>query len=253
MNEKISKTEMLYTNSVAVDKLPTIDALKLMLRDHEKGILSVRKSLRKIEKAVELIYIHLKKNDKSKIIYCGAGTSGRIGVQDGVELYPTFGWPIERLDYILAGGKEALTKSIENSEDDVENAKLVVKNKIFNNSDVVIGLAASGNTKFTGEILKLASKNGALTIAISNNPKGYILDQAKIKIILDTKQEVIAGSTRLKAGTAQKVCLNLLSSMLMIKLGNVKEGQMINLIPANEKLKKRKLMIEKYFEEKKYE
>ena len=98
----------------------------------------------------------------------------------------------------------------------------------------------------------MASKNGALTIAISNNPKGYILDQAKIKIILDTKQEVIAGSTRLKAGTAQKVCLNLLSSMLMIKLGNVKEGQMINLIPANEKLKKRKLMIEKYFEEKKY-
>ena len=111
MNEKISKTEMLYTKSIPIDKLSTIEALNLMLKDHENGILSVRKSLKKIEKAVKLIYSHIKKDDNSKIIYCGAGTSGRIGVQDGVELYPTFGWPIARLGYILAGGKEALTKS----------------------------------------------------------------------------------------------------------------------------------------------
>ena len=246
MNKNIPETELLYTNSIPVDKLSTSDALQLMLSEHGNGISSVRNSLKEIEKAVNSIYDFIKRNHNSKIIYCGAGTSGRIGVQDGVELNPTFGWPMERLDFILAGGEEALTKSIENSEDDVGYAKLVAKRYEFSNC-VVIGLAASGNTKFTEEILKIASQKDSLTIAISNNPKGKILDQAKLKIILDTKQEVIAGSTRMKAGTAQKVCLNLISSMLMIKLGNVKDGQMINLIPNNEKLKKRKLRMKKYF------
>jgi N-acetylmuramic acid 6-phosphate etherase len=247
MNKKIPDTELLYTDSSPVDKLTTSEALKVMLSDHENGLFSVRKALKEIEKAVKLIYSHIKNNHKSKIIYCGAGTSGRIGVQDGVELNPTFGWPTERLDFILAGGVEALTKSIENSEDDIENAKLLAKKHKLTNSDVVIGLAASGNTRFTEEILKIASKKDSLTIAISNNPMGSILGKAKINIVLDTKQEVIAGSTRLKAATAQKVCLNLISTMLMIKLGNVKDGQMINLIPNNKKLIKRKLRIEKYF------
>ena len=123
MNEKISKTEMLYTNSMPVDKLSAIDALNLMLSDHEKGILSVRKSLREIEKAVKLIYSHIKQNDDSKIIYCGAGTSGRIGVQDGAELYPTFGWPQNRVGFIIAGGIKALTKSFEGAEDNIFQAQ----------------------------------------------------------------------------------------------------------------------------------
>tara|TARA_B100002051_G_scaffold265976_1_gene292560 strand:- start:387 stop:1154 length:768 start_codon:yes stop_codon:yes gene_type:complete len=250
MCEKIPETELLYTNSRPVDKLQTIKALQLMLKDHENGVKAVEKSLDKIEKTVKSIYKHLKKYNKAKLIYCGAGTSGRIGVQDGVELYPTFGWPTERLRFLLAGGTEALTKSIENSEDDIENARLLAESNNFNKSDVVIGLAASGNTKFTEEILKKASKKGALTVAISNNPNGTILDQARFKIILDTKQEVIAGSTRLKAGTAQKICLNLISSMVMIKMGKVREGQMINMITNNEKLKKRKLRIESYFNKK---
>lgn len=250
MSEKISKTEMLYTDSVPVDKLSTNKALKLMLEEHKNGILSVKKSLNKIEKTVDSVYLHLKNNTNSKIIYCGAGTSGRIGVQDGVELYPTFGWPVSRLSYIIAGGDQALTKSIENSEDDIERAKHIAKENNFSRGDVVIGLAASGNTRFTEEILKHAKKKDALTIAISNNPAGSILKHGKVKIILDTKQEVIAGSTRMKAGTAQKVCLNLISTMVMIKMGNVREGQMVNLIPNNKKLKLRQLRMKKFFNNK---
>ncbi len=250
MSKNIPETELLYTKSIPVDKLSTLDALQLMLNEHENGMKSVRESIEKIEKAVISIYSHIQKSNKGKLIYCGAGTSGRIGVQDGVELYPTFGWPVDRLNFLLAGGKEALTKSIENSEDDIENAKFLAKNNNFNESDVVIGLAASGNTKFTEEILKIASKKGALTVAISNNPNGSILKQAKVKIILDTKQEVIAGSTRLKAGTAQKVCLNLISSMVMIMMGKVKDGQMINMVSNNKKLKDRKFRIEAYFNKK---
>ena len=110
----------------------------------------------------------------------------------------------------------------------------------------MIALAASGNTKFTSEILKFSISQNALTIAISNNPNGMILNNSSLKIILNTKEEVIAGSTRLKAGTAQKICLNMISSMVMVRMGKVKKGLMVNLVPNNKKLKKRKKMIENY-------
>lgn len=250
MCNKISPTELIYTDSLSIDKLSVKDALSLMLNDQLSGIMQLKKNVHEIESTVRLIIKHFQDNHKGRIIYCGAGTSGRIGMQDCVELYPTFGWPINRSFCILAGGKEALTRSIENSEDDFQNAQMVAESSNFTKNDLVIGLAASGNTIFTREVLKIAKKKGALTIAISNNPKGDILKEATSQIILDTKQEVIAGSTRLKAGTAQKVCLNLISSMLMIKLGKVKDGQMINMIPTNKKLKKRKLRINKYFKDK---
>ena len=250
MSNKVSPTELIYTNSLPIDKLSVKDALDLMLDDQLSGVSQIKKKLPEIEKTVELIVKHFKDNDNGRIIYCGAGTSGRIGMQDCVELYPTFGWPLDRSFYILAGGKEALTRSIENSEDDIQNAKIDAENAKFTKKDLVIGIAASGNTIFTVEVLKIAKQKGALTIAISNNPKGNILKEAKSKIILDTQQEVIAGSTRLKAGTSQKVCLNLISTMLMIQLGKVKDGQMINMIPTNIKLKKRKLRIQKYFKRK---
>ena len=176
------------------------------------------------------------------MIYVGAGTSGRIGVQDGVELYPTFNWPKERLDFIIAGGIKSLLSSIENSEDDLKLAENDVKKEI-SYEDVVIGLVASGNTPFTCKVLEKAKSTRSLTIAISNNPEGKILDFGDHKIILDTKEEIIAGSTRLKAGTSQKICLNIISSMVMIKMGRVKNGLMNKMVPTNEKLRIRKKII----------
>jgi len=180
------------------------------------------------------------------LIYAGAGTSGRIGVQDGVELLPTFSWPQKRLDYIIAGGKKAILKSIENAEDDTHQAIDMVLKKSVSSQDVVIALAASGNTPFTCKILEEANKIGALTIGISNNPNGNLLKFADSKIILDTKEEVIAGSTRLKAGTAQKICLNIISSLVMIKMGRVKNGKMSHMLPTNQKLRDRKIRIDNH-------
>lgn len=250
MNYKIPKIEQTYPIKHQIDTLDLSKSFNLMINDQAKVIEVIKKNKKNILIIINFLISHLSKFEDARLVYCGAGTSGRIGMQDCVELYPTFGWPINRSFCILAGGKEALTRSIENSEDDFQNAQMVAESSNFTKNDLVIGLAASGNTIFTREVLKIAKKKGALTIAISNNPKGDILKEATSQIILDTKQEVIAGSTRLKAGTAQKVCLNLISSMLMIKLGKVKDGQMINMIPTNKKLKKRKLRINKYFKDK---
>ena len=242
---KLPITEQLFTKSKPIDKLQTLKAINLILDEQEKASFSVRKIVHEIDKAVNAVVIHLKKNVSSRLIYVGAGTSGRIGIQDGIELIPTFGWPADRIDYVMAGGNEAVLKSVENAEDDLIKAKEAFQKNLINKNDVVIGLAASGNTPFTCEIMKLANKIKSLTIAISNNPRGKILKSGEYKIVLDTKEEVIAGSTRLKAGTAQKICLNIISTMVMTKLGFVKNGMMINLIPTNEKLKKRKIRIEK--------
>ncbi len=246
MNNIISTTELSYKSKKQIDELSDSEALKRMLYDQKIGINSLNPILPKILEVVSKVYYQLKKNSKSRLIYCGAGSSGRIAVQDGVELYPTFGWPLDRVQFIIAGGNEALIRSIENAEDDLLQAKRSVSKISINNKDVVIGLAASGNTPFTCKVIEEATTVGAITIGISNNPKGKILKKSIFKIILDTQQEVVAGSTRMKAGTVQKICLNLISTLLMIKLGCVKKGLMSNLVPTNKKLKLRKIMIEKY-------
>ncbi len=244
MSENTPKTELLYKKSTPIDQLSTEDAINLMINEQKHAALAVKKASKSIKCAINAIHKHLQLNQNSRLIYVGAGTSGRIGIQDGVELYPTFNWSKERLDYLIAGGNKAIVGSIENAEDDIISAKNIVLEKNINSKDVVIGLAASGNTPFTCKVMEEAKKNNALTISISNNFKGEILKYANIGIILDTKEEVIAGSTRLKAGTAQKICLNVISSMVMIKLGRIKNGLMINMVPTNEKLKKRKANID---------
>ena len=143
-------------------------------------------------------------------------------------------------------GEKISLKSIENAEDDEIKASKEVERLNVNEKDILIGVAASGNTPFTCRALKDASNKGALTVAISNNPYGKILENCTYKIILETNEEMIAGSTRLKAGTSQKICLNLISSMLMIKLGKVKKGRMISLVANNKKLKLRKESIFQY-------
>ena len=245
MIKNIPKTELTYKKSKPIDHLSSTEAIALMIKEQKDASLGVYKAMKSIEIAINKIYEHLKSSSKGRLIYAGAGASGRIGVQDGVELLPTFSWPQKRLDYIIAGGKKAILKSIENAEDDTQQAIDKILKKSVNSQDVVIALAASGNTPFTCKILEEANKTGALTIGISNNPNGNLLKFAVCKIILDTKEELIAGSTRLKAGTAQKICLNIISSSVMIKMGRVKNGNMSHMLPMNQKLRNRKLRINK--------
>ena len=243
MSENTSKTEFLYKKSKPIDHLSISDGIILMADEQKKATIEVRKASKSIEFAINKIYDHLVLNTKGRLIYVGAGTSGRIGVQDGVELFPTFNWPNNRLEFIIAGGIQALLKAVENAEDNMNLAENIVAEKLICHEDVVIGLAASGNTPFTCKVLEKAKFNNALTIAISNNPEGKILEYGDHKIILNTKEEVIAGSTRLKAGTAQKICLNIISSMVMVKMGKVKNGIMNEMIPTNKKLRLRKKLI----------
>ena len=244
MCKNIPQTEQTYKKSKPIDHLSSANAISLMIKEHRRASLDVFKAAKSIEIATDKIYQHLNLNAKGRLIYVGAGTSGRIGVQDGVELLPTFNWPKSRLDYIIAGGNAALLNSIENAEDDILEATKIVLTKSINSEDVIIGLAASGNTPFTCKVLEEANKKNALTIAISNNPSGKLLEFGKCQIILETKEELIAGSTRLKAGTAQKICLNVISSIVMVKMGRVKNGKMSHMLPTNQKLRDRKLRID---------
>ena len=244
MTKNIPQTEQTFKKSKPIDHLSSANAISLMIKEHRRASLDVFKAAKSIEIATDKIYQHLNLNPKGRLIYVGAGTSGRIGVQDGVELLPTFSWPKSRLDYILAGGNAALLNSIENAEDDILEATKIVLTKSINSDDVIIGLAASGNTPFTCKVLEEANKKNALTVAISNNPSGKLLEFGKCQIILDTKEELIAGSTRLKAGTAQKICLNIISSLVMVKMGRVKNGKMSYMLPTNQKLRDRRLRIE---------
>ena len=243
MSKNTPKTEQIFKKSKPIDQLSSAEAISLMIEEQQNASIEVKKSANSIEIAVEAIHSNLIKNPNGRLVYVGAGTSGRIGVQDGVELFPTFNWPKKRLEFIIAGGDKAILKAVENAEDDILEAKKIISKKCINSKDVVIGLAASGNTPFTCKVLEESNKKGALTIAISNNPKGKILNFGQYKIILNTKEEVISGSTRLKAGTAQKICLNIISSMVMVKMGRVKNGLMSHMVPTNDKLRKRKLII----------
>ena len=245
MSQNTPKTELLYNNSKPIDHLNVSEAISLMIREQKNASLEVKKASKPVEIAINSIHKHLLSNPNGRLIYVGAGTSARIGVQDGVELLPTFNWPKERLDFIIAGGAQALLKALENAEDNIEMAEKIVLEKSISNEDVVIGLAASGNTPFTCKVLEKAKFKNALTVAISNNTKGKILAYGDHKIILNTKEEVIAGSTRLKAATAQKICLNIISSMVMIKMGRVRNGTMTHMVPTNQKLRDRKLRIDR--------
>ena len=177
--------------------------------------------------------------DRGRIVYVGAGTSGRVAVQDGAELTPTFAWPNERVRFIVAGGDSAFVTSIEGAEDDVDDAVTQVNATQLTPHDVVIAVAASGTTPFTVAALQQAGRFDAVTIGIANNPDTALLASAKFPILVETGRELIAGSTRMKAGTAQKVVLNLISSGIMLRLGRVYRGMMVNMQPTNAKLKRR--------------
>ena len=176
---------------------------------------------------------------RGRLVYAGAGTSGRLAVQDGAELMPTFSWPEDRLVLLMAGGRDALVRSIEGAEDEIQLAAQLVQQHVVDSRDVLIAVAASGTTAFTVSCLREAKRRGALTIGIANNAGTPILEESDHPIWLDTGAEPIAGSTRLKAGTAQKIALNLLSTLLMILMGRVYNGLMVDVQAVNQKLVRR--------------
>jgi N-acetylmuramic acid 6-phosphate etherase len=175
-------------------------------------------------------------NPTGRLIYAGAGASGRLAVQDGVELHPTFGWPTDRLVYVVAGGDQALTRSIEGAEDDAATGTDQATALSPTPSDVVVAVAASGTTQYTRAVQQTAKQAGALTIALANNPGAPLLETADHPILLHTGPEFLAGSTRMTAGTAQKIALNLFSTHLMTQLGRVYQGHMVDMVPSNAKL-----------------
>jgi N-acetylmuramic acid 6-phosphate etherase len=176
---------------------------------------------------------------RGRLVYVGAGTSGRLAVQDGAELMPTFSWPQDRLLLLIAGGRDALLQSVEGAEDEIEHAVDLIRQHAIGEHDVVIAVAASGTTPFTLACLREAKKRRALTIGVANNRDTPLLQEADHPIFLDTGSEPIAGSTRMKAGTAQRIALNLLSSLLMILQGRVYEGLMVDVQAVNKKLVRR--------------
>jgi N-acetylmuramic acid 6-phosphate etherase len=178
-----------------------------------------------------------------RLIYVGAGTSGRLGLLDAVELYPTFSWPRSRAIALMAGGINALTDVVEGAEDDSQQgeADLLAVGPVAN--DVVLAIAASGCTPYVMGALHAASASGSLTIGLANNPNAPVLAAAQIGIALVTGPEVISGSTRLKAGTAQKIALNSFSSALMVGLNKVYGNLMVDLRPVNAKLVQRAISL----------
>ena len=232
----MKETEKKDTSFDTIENWETKKLLEELLKSQTKSFNAVKNALNEIELAVSFALKKLKKRN-SKIIYVGAGTSGRIGALDGVELNPTFGWPDDRVQFCFSGDDPL--KASEGSEDSEELAVEHFNNKNINQDDVVIGLAASGSTKYTLKIIELSKNIGALTIGISNNKNSLLLKIAEIKICLETGTEFLAGSTRLAAGTSQKIVLNLFSTSLMIKLNRVYKGFMIDVVASNKKLKKR--------------
>jgi N-acetylmuramic acid 6-phosphate etherase len=227
-------TESVNPRFADIDRWTTTEAVEAMLEGQLSAIASIKSQTGQIAAAAEAAAERLR--DGGRLVYVGAGTSGRVAVQDGVELGPTFGWPNTRLLYLIAGGTDALVRSAEGAEDDADDARSRIDEAAIGSGDVVIGVAASGRTPFTIAALKAAKAAGALTIAIANNAGTELLQVADHGLLAATGSEAIAGSTRMKAGTAQKAILNLLSTAIMLRLGRVYRGLMVDMVISNEKL-----------------
>jgi N-acetylmuramic acid 6-phosphate etherase len=230
-------TEEVDPRFADLDAWPLTSAMEAMWEGQLAAVAAIGHALPAITAATEAAKAAL--GDRGRIVYVGAGTSGRVAVQDGAELTPTFAWPSERVRFIVAGGDSAFVTSIEGAEDDVDDAVAQIDAAQLTSHDVVIAVAASGTTPFTVAALQQAGSFGAVTIAVANNPGTALLASAKFPILIETGPELIAGSTRMKAGTAQKVVLNLISSGIMLRLGRVYRGMMVNMPPTNAKLKRR--------------
>lgn len=231
-------TEEFSPRFADLDLWPTAEAVQAMLDGQLEAAAAVQSQAAAIASAAEAAAARLG-DHAGRLVYVGAGTSGRLAVQDGVELGPTFGWVNARTVYLIAGGHEALLSSVEGAEDDAAAGEWAMHSAAPAACDVVIGVAASGSTPYTLAAIRAAGEAGALTIGMANNPGAPLLQVAAHPILLDTGAEVLAGSTRMKAGTAQKIALNALSTAVMLRLGRVYDGRMIGMRVSNAKLRRR--------------
>jgi N-acetylmuramic acid 6-phosphate etherase len=231
------KTEESSPRYSSIDRWDPADVLESLIEGQFSAVAAVRAALPAIRSAAVAMEARLR--ERGRLVYAGAGTSGRLAVQDGAELTPTFGWPNDRLLLLIAGGRDALLQSVEGAEDDIANARQLIGQHGIGADDVVVAVAASGTTPFTLACLRESRTRGALTVGIANNQGTPVLQESHHPIFLDTGPEPIAGSTRLKAGTAQKITLNGLSTLLMILLGRVYRGLMVDVRASNEKLVRR--------------
>lgn len=234
--EKISITES-SSNFENLDRMSVSELLVNINHEDSKVHIAVRKAIPQIEKLVSKIVTRMKKG--GRIFYLGAGTSGRLGVLDASEIPPTFGVPDTMVIGLIAGGEVALRKAVESAEDDPNKAWKELEIFNINTKDTVIGIAASGTTPYVIGGIRKARENGILTGCITCNPESLLVDATEIPIVVVVGPEFVTGSTRLKAGTAQKMVLNMITTTVMIKLGRVKGNKMVNMQLTNKKLVER--------------
>lgn len=232
-----SRTEQRNPRSRGLDRKSTLEILRVLNHEDARVAVAVRRELPKISRAVDAIVKSFRNG--GRLFYVGAGTSGRLAVLDAAECPPTFGTPPRMVEAIIAGGSRAVRGAVEGAEDSAENGARDLRKAGVKRGDAVVGLAASGTTPYVLGAVKFASEHGAITIGVTSNPKSPLASAANIAIVPDTGQEAVAGSTRLKAGTAQKMVLNLLSTASMVRLGRVYENWMIHVALTNQKLRQR--------------
>lgn len=235
------KTEQRNENSKNIDLLSTKEMLKIINKEDQKVAFAVEGALDQIEKLVDNV-VEVFNND-GRLIYMGAGTSGRVGIVDAVECRPTFGVPHEMVQCLMAGGQNAFVQAVEGAEDNKEMAVEDLKNINLSEKDIVIGIAASGRTPYVIGGIEYAISVGSKTGCIVTSPNSPLASIVNFPVEAITGEEVITGSTRLKSGTAQKMICNMISTASMIKIGHVYQNLMIDVLPTNEKLVSRAINI----------
>ena len=251
-------TEKINSNSQDLDLKTSEEFVEICLQEDKQVFNAIAQAKEQIANVIEQIYLRIKARKEvylpyvwteeyfgPRIFYFGAGTSGRLGVLDASECPPTFSTHPDFINGVIAGGQRAITMAVENAEDNALEAETFVDKNMTAN-DIAIGISANGNAAFVNAALETAREKGILTIAIANNVDAKIFETAQEKIFLNTGAEIITGSTRLKAGTAQKLVLNMISTGLMVRIGKVYGNLMVDLQAKNKKLKERavKLVIE---------
>lgn len=235
------KTEMRNPKTTHIDKMSTADIVALMCEENYNAVKAVENAAESISEAIEAIVNSFKNG--GRLFFIGAGTSGRLGVLDSAECPPTFGVDAGMVNGIIAGGEQCMVKAAEGAEDSEENGIKDIESHGVRAGDVVVGISVAGGASYVVGALKKARSLGAVTVSLSSNKGCKIEQESDISIFTDTGAEVITGSTRLKAGTAHKMILNMLTTCSMVKMGYVYENMMINLKPSNIKLTKRMINI----------
>lgn len=234
----ITEQESHYHN---LEQMSTLELISGINTEDEKIAQAVRAAIPQITKLIDAAFACMIRG--GRLIYIGAGTSGRLGVLDASECPPTFGVSPDLVLALIAGGDQALRNAIENAEDDGAAGRNVMKELQLQENDFVTGISASGYTSFVNEAMSYCDEKGIETGCITCNPETPLSKISKYPVEVITGPEFITGSTRMKAGTAQKMVLNMISTSLMIKLGHVEGNKMIHLMPANEKLRERSINI----------